>query len=93
MANNLFVSYDLYAPGKNYDRVINAIKHLGHWAAVHKSLWYVKSAHSAETAAKLIWSAMDSSDSLCVVDTTQNQAYWYNLKPEVSEALKANWFK
>ena len=42
MANNLFVSYDLYAPGQNYEKVIEAIKSKGAWAKVQKSLWYLK---------------------------------------------------
>ena len=43
MANNLFVSYDLHAPNKNYEAVTKAIKELGDWAKVHYSYFYVKS--------------------------------------------------
>lgn len=59
MANNLFVSYDLHAPAKNYEAVITAIKKLGAWGKVHYSLWYVKSAHNATEACNLVWSSMD----------------------------------
>lgn len=73
MANNLIVSYDLYAPTKNYEAVADAIKLLGAWAHVQKSVWYVKSEHTASTAADKIWAAMDANDSLIVVDATNNR--------------------
>ncbi len=91
MANNLFVSYDLYNPGQNYEKVIEAIKALGSWAKIHQSVWYVRSSYSAEQVANAVWKVMDSSDSLIVIDATNNTAYWYNLNNKVSDYLKTNW--
>jgi len=34
-------------PTKNYEAVADAIKLLGAWAHVQKSVWYVKSEHTA----------------------------------------------
>jgi hypothetical protein len=92
MANNLFISYDLYQPGQDYDSVIEAIKSLGNWAKVQKSLWYVKSNLSASQASEKVWKAMDQNDKLIVIDATNNNASWYNLSEEVSEFIKNNWF-
>ena len=92
MANNLFISYDLYQPGQDYDSVIEAIKALGNWAKVQKSLWYVKSNLSASQASEKVWKAMDQNDKLIVIDATNNNASWYNLSEEVSEFIKNNWF-
>jgi hypothetical protein len=89
--NNLFVSYDLISPGQNYDEVVAAIKSLGSWAKVHYSLWYVKSAHSASKAAEIVRAAQDVNDSLIVIDASNNNAAWYNLKPEVEKHLKEQW--
>lgn len=72
MANNLFVSYDLHEPGKNYDAVIEAIKKLGNWAKVHYSLWYVKSDLAASQAAEQVWTKMDANDKLLVIDASNN---------------------
>lgn len=80
-------------PTKNYEAVADAIKLLGAWAHVQKSVWYVKSEHTASTAADKIWAAMDANDSLIVVDATNNTAAWYNLKPEVSAFLKDRWYQ
>ena len=74
MANNLFISYDLFVPGQGYDNVAAAIKSLGTWAKIQMSFWYVKLNHSANKAAEIVWAAMDRNDSVIVVDATNNNA-------------------
>ncbi|MEZ0169914.1 hypothetical protein [Microvirga sp. TS319] len=91
MANNLHISYDLQRHGQNYPAVAEKIKQLGNWAKVTESFWYVQSNYTAEQAAKHVASAMDANDKLYVVDAKNNSAYWYNLDPIASEAIKARW--
>ncbi len=91
MSHNLFISYDLIAPGQKYDRVATKIKTLGNWAKVQKSFWYLSSNVSAKDAATAIWSVLDSNDSLIVVDTNTNDAYWYNLTPETAQFMQSHW--
>jgi hypothetical protein len=93
MANNLFISYDLYNPGQNYEKVIKTIKSLGNWAKVQKSFWYVNSNYSSSEAAKMVWASMDKNDSLIVVDASNKTANWYNLSDEVSKFIKDRWLK
>lgn len=93
MTNNLFISYDLNTPGKDYSKVIDAVKALGAWGKVHKSVWYVNSTLSCEQAANRIWLAMDSNDSLIVIDATGNDAYWINVNSEVSNHMVDQWRK
>lgn len=88
MANNLFISYDLNSPGQDYSKVIEAIKGLGGWAKVQKSLWFVTSDYSASKACDLVWAKMDSNDSLIVIDAKTNQAAWQNLSDEVSNYIR-----
>lgn len=92
MGKNLHISYDLYAPGQNYEKIADAIKELGNWAKVHKSFWYVNSTYSAEQACNHVWRAMDANDSLYVVDSTNNEAAWQNLSKEVSDFIKERWY-
>ncbi|WP_428023326.1 hypothetical protein [Arcobacter sp.] len=91
--NNLFISYDLNSPNQNYDVVIESIKELGNWAYINKSTWYVSSLLSAEEAAKKIHLKMDSNDNLIVINTSNNEAYWYNLSDEVSNHIQEFWYK
>jgi len=91
MANNLFISYDLYAPHQNYEAVAKAIKELGSWAKVQKSFWYVRSEFTATSACEHVWRAMDQNDSLIGIDASNNQAAWKNLTPEVSTFVRDQW--
>ena len=93
MSNNLHISYDLYAPGQSYDKVIAAIKKLGPWAKIHKSYWYVNSSRTASQACAQVWAAMDANDQLYVVDATNNAAAWQNLSDEAADFIRDQWFK
>ena len=92
MPNNLHISYDLNAPGQRYDKVAEAIQQLGSWAKVQKSFWYVSSNYTAEQAAKHVWAAMDASDSLYVVNASDNTAHWFNIPPECAKLIQDRWF-
>lgn len=91
MANNLFVSYDLFSPGQDYSKVIDAIKALGSWAKVQKSVWYVNSTFTAEQAVAKVWATMDSNDSLIVIDASNNSAFWQNLPDNVATHIQQQW--
>jgi hypothetical protein len=93
MSNNLFISYDLNSPNQDYNAVIEVIKSLGPWASVQKSLWYVNSDKSAEQAAVIVREKMDANDSLIVMDTKNNDAYWYNISEEVGKHIQEHWHK
>ena len=91
MANNIHISYDLNSPGQDYTRVIDKIKSLGGWAKIHKSFWFVSTDLSASQVCSAVWSVMDSSDSLYVVDALKNEAAWQNVSPAASEYIKGKW--
>lgn len=89
--NNLFVSYDLHAPDKNYNKVIEKIKAQGSWAKVHFSLFYLDTSKTAAEVCDAVWAVMDSNDSLIVVDAKNNSASWQHLSDEVSKFIRDNW--
>lgn len=91
--NNLFISYDLNAPGQDYSQMITAIKSLGSWAKVQKSHWYVKSSLTATQAVTKVWATMDRNDSLIVVDASNKTASWHGLDPVVAKFISDNWTK
>ncbi|MGQ2942443.1 MAG: hypothetical protein ACT6Q7_00425 [Blastomonas fulva] len=93
MANNLHVSYDLMAPGQNYDGVITKIKELGNWAKIGYSFWYVNSSYTASQARDHIVAALDSGDKLYVVDASNGVAAWHGLSGQVSEFVRDKWPK
>ncbi len=91
MANNIFVSYDLHQPGRNYHQVIERIKQLGLCAKPLESMWYVKTEMTAKQVRDYVWAGMDGNDSLLVVDATNNDAAWQNIKPEAAQAMRDLW--
>ncbi len=91
MANNLHISYDLYNPGQNYEKVIERIKALGTWAKIHKSFWYVNSAYTASQARDYVGQAMDGNDRIYVVDATNNEAAWNALDGNNAEFIREQW--
>lgn len=93
MANNLHISYDLIASGKNYDGVIAKIKELGSWAKIEYSFWYVKSTYTAGQARDHVKQAMDEGDKLYVVDASNGDAAWHGISSEVSTFIRDKWSK
>lgn len=68
MAYNLFIAYDLYQPGQNYEAVRTAIKDLGRWYQFQMSLFYVHTQKTPQQAFAIVGSVMDSNDRLCVIN-------------------------
>lgn len=93
MANNLHISYDLSAPGRNYDAVIAKVKELGNWAKIEYSFWYVNSTFTAAEARDHIFPALDANDKLYVVDATNGVAAWQGISSTVSDFVKDKWHK
>ena len=68
MAYNLFIAYDLDAPGQNYDAVRDAIKGLGQWWQAQFSLFYVHTESTPADAFAIVTAAMDANDKLAVIN-------------------------
>lgn len=67
---NLFVSYDLIAPNKNYAAVEAAIKQCGLAVRVLESVWYVKSTSDLESVRNHIAQFIDGNDKLLVINAS-----------------------
>ncbi|WP_321449291.1 CRISPR-associated protein Cas2 [uncultured Cohaesibacter sp.] len=91
MTRNLHISYELRAPEKNYDELIEAIKSLGVCTKIHKSFWFVSCTIAPKEVCDLLWKHMDSSDTLYVADTSSNAAAWKNLKRSTNDLIRNHW--
>jgi hypothetical protein len=57
--NNLFISYDLYKPDRDYADLFEAIKALGsEWAHLKLTVWFVRSSLDASGAHTRLWARM-----------------------------------
>jgi hypothetical protein len=91
MAYNLFIAYDLNAPGQNYDEVRDAIKGLGKWHQFQYSLFYVHTDHSPREAYDTVINAMDSNDRLIVIDAHKGVVSAWDDPP--LDAINSIWTK
>ncbi len=86
---NLFIAYDLMAPGQNYDAVRDAIKSLGMWHQFQYSLFYVSTVLSPNEAYDRVFAHMDPNDRLAVINAASGVVSSWD-RPPVAE-INALW--
>lgn len=94
MACNLFIAYDLDAPGQNYDAVRKAITSLGpHWQ-FQFSLFYVHTDLTPDQAYAHVVASMDANDRLAVIVAADTLgAIVTNWDHPPVEAINSIWLK
>ncbi|WP_411816766.1 hypothetical protein [Hyphococcus sp. DH-69] len=90
---NLTISYDLYRPGQDYSKIINAIKQLGAAVKVHKSLWYLDSNYNEAQVRDALVRVIDANDTVFVVNSTTDMAAWFGLDTTTAETIRRRWNK
>jgi hypothetical protein len=91
MSYNLFVAYDLNAPGQDYQRVQAAIKEIGTWHQFQYSLFYVHTSLSPQEAFDHIKRSMDPNDKLAVINAQSGHVSNYDAP--LIQAINAVWDK
>ena len=71
------ISYDLCAPGRNYNTLYNAIKAYGTWARISESTWFVKTSSTCSQIRDDLVSHIDGNDRLFVGEL-EGTAAWNN---------------
>jgi hypothetical protein len=89
--SNLFVSYELLVPSQNERAVQTTLKTCGQCIRVRHSMWYVKSLYRASDVADKLRTVMDVYDNVIVIDTSNDNAAWYNIDATVADALLKQW--
>lgn len=87
MANNIFVAFDLYKAGQDYNKIETAIKALGSTVKLLNTTWFISTALSGEQVRDRLAPAIDQNDRLLVIDARQawgqnydsNKAPWHTL--------------
>ena len=88
--NNLFIAYDLFRPGQNYEAVRAKIEALGTWSKVQQSLYYVHTALTPQQAQARIAPALDANDKLVVIDAKGANVVGYS--DQWINAVNGVWF-
>lgn len=81
------ISYDLIAPGRDYEDLITVIKGFGAWAHPVKSTWLVETELSLSDLRNNLATVMDSNDKLIVAICAKGTT-WQNLPDDVVKWIK-----
>ena len=76
----ILISYDLVGTdegSQDYKKLIAAIKALGAWANVNRSVWIVRTSKTAEAVSNELGQHMDANDRLFVI-RVYREAAWVN---------------
>ena len=82
------ISYDLVAPGRNYDQLYTAIKSHTKWARINESVWAVVTDKTAAVIRDHLTQYIDANDRLFVIKSGV-EAAWRNSMCK-NEWLKEN---
>jgi hypothetical protein len=86
--SSYIVTYDLSAPGRNYDSLFGYLKSFP-YAHVVESTWVISTYKTAVDVRDEILLHIDSNDHVLVIEATRNAA-WFGLPAQVSNWLKKN---
>ena len=89
--SDLFISYDLYKTGQNYDAIEKSIKSLGTAIKVNRTFWYVKSHASKEEAWNIVARHLDTNDAGIIVDASTNSGILHLTDKTASNQLQQTW--
>lgn len=70
------ITYDLRVPGRNYNDLIDAIKHYAHWGHLTESSWAVVTNKTTVEIRDDLKRFLDANDRLIVVQSGRNAAWF-----------------
>ena len=82
------ITYDLHAPGQNYEALAERIKSYPRWAKLMQSTWCVVTSQTSEQVRDHLKPALDGNDKLLV--GVLGRSAWYGLSSKLTDWLKAN---
>ncbi|MXX52655.1 MAG: CRISPR-associated protein Cas2 [Chloroflexi bacterium] len=83
------VTYDLSAPGRNYDDLYKRIKAYGTWAQITESSWAIVTDKTATSVRDNLGKSLDTNDKLFVGDLSRPYA-WRGLGQRIGNWLAKN---
>lgn len=83
------ISYDLIAPGQDYDKIEKKIETYPNYKRILESVWLVQSPKEAEDIAQELYRVTDNNDKIFVAKLETNpadkNAWWFNLDEEQTQ--------
>lgn len=89
--NNLIIFWELVIPDRNQSAILATLRALGPATRIRSSVWHVKSSMSAQDVTTRLRNIVDRGDSVLVIDSTHDNAAWYNIDEKTSDSLQQQW--
>ena len=75
-------------PEKGDEKVREIIESFGcSWAKLGNGIYYMHGEYDAQYVGNKVWGDLNMDDKLVVVDSTNNDARWFNINPEISPSF------
>ena len=87
--HTLLISYDLIAPGRNYESIRGFLESHD-WTKPVQSLYLIKTSQTAKELLDSLNHFLDPNDKVIVVDVTKNSTAWKGLADKASNWIKQN---
>lgn len=86
----LLIGYDLNAPGRDYNDLIEHLETYPQWWHYLDSTWLIKTSEAPSAVRDRIGKFLDANDELLVLDVTSAPAAWQGFEKRPSEWIKSN---
>lgn len=86
----ILVSYDLVAPGRNYDELLDHLRSYSGYCNPLESFWLVRTSFSETEVRDKVANFLDSNDKLLVMDVSGDAAAWRGLSSDNATWIKNN---
>ena len=85
--STFIITYDLRAPGRNYNNLYERIKSYSNLAHITESSWVIKTESNSSEVRDYLSGALDDNDDI-FVGTLTSPAAWIGLSKRLSDWLK-----
>ncbi len=79
------MTYDLNAPGSDYNAVYDYLRSLGAWARPTESTWLIKTDKTVAQLRNELKNQIDENDKVFIIDVTGRACAWSGLNDQVSQ--------
>lgn len=86
----MLIGYDLNAPDRDYDGLMDALAGFGAYWHCLDTLWLVETRMTITQVRDSLWMHMSRGDEILVIDVTGAPASWIGFNQECSDWLKDN---
>lgn len=91
IVNNVFVCYDRSTPEDRAEEIAGTVQRLGRTSMLYPCCWYLETSLEVSEVKTKVSATLSDNDVFVVVDATNHQAAWKNIRPDAAELIHETW--